>query len=262
MCLILLAWQAHPRYPLVVAANRDEFFARPTAGMAFWRESPRILAGRDLSGGGTWLGVTRDGRFAALTNYRDPAAVKAEAPSRGELVSRFLREDMAPADYGAELERIGEGYNGFNLLFGTLARPEPELRYYSNRSSRSGALSPGLYGLSNHLLDTPWPKVAQGKSALAQALAALPDEAPLMALLRDEAIAADEDLPRTGVSLEWERLLSAAFVRSPDYGTRSANTLVLQNDGDLRVTETGFNPAGVETGRCRVSLRLSAEAPW
>ncbi|HMM54355.1 MAG TPA: NRDE family protein [Candidatus Desulfobacillus sp.] len=240
MCLILLAWQAHPEYPLVVAANRDEFFARPTAGADFWNEAPDVLAGRDLEAGGTWLGMSRGGRFAALTNFRDFSRNKAGAPSRGELVSRFLAGSQTPRDYLAELEAEKERYNGFNLLFGEGG----ELLYFSNCGNGAQSLDAGVYGLSNHLLDTPWPKVARGKSALAGALRALPDETPLFALLRDERIAPDTELPRTGISLEWERLLSAAFVRSADYGTRSATVLLEDAAGRVRFSEQAFGADG------------------
>jgi uncharacterized protein with NRDE domain len=251
MCLILLAWKAHPEFPLVVAANRDEFFARPTAPADFWPDVPNILAGRDLQGGGTWLGVTRDGRFAALTNFRDPGQVRAAAPSRGELVARFLRGEDSSTQYTAWLSAVAGGYNGFNLVYGDLA----ELHYFSNCGDRPHRLAPGIYGLSNHLLDTPWPKVERGKSALSAALHALPDEGPLLALLRDDAVARDEDLPRTGVSLAWERLLSAAFVRSADYGTRSSTLLRGDADGTLDFTEIGFDSEAREIGRRRFSLR-------
>lgn len=238
MCLILLAWRAHPDYPLVVAANRDEFFARPTAPAAFWQEAPQVLAGRDLEAGGTWLGVSRNGRFAALTNYRDPIRNKAGAPSRGALVSRFLTGMQRPEAYLEELEACSNRYNGFNLVFG-----DPRgLWCFSNCGEGERRLAPGVYGLSNHLLDTPWPKVARGKSALNAALCALPDEAPLFALLRDDSIAPDDALPRTGVSLEWERLLSAAFVRSPGYGTRSATVLLEDAAGNVRFIEQAFLP--------------------
>lgn len=238
MCLILLAWCAHPDYPLVVAANRDEFFARPTEPAGFWPEAPQVLAGRDLKAGGTWLGVSLNGRFAALTNYRDPARIKTGAPSRGELVSRFLKGLQSPTAYIEELESCAGRYNGFNLVFGDPGG----LWCFSNCGDGERKLAPGVYGLSNHLLDTPWPKVARGKSALNAALRALPNEVPLLALLRDDNIAPDEALPRTGVSLEWERLLSAAFVRSPGYGTRSATVLLMDAAGNVRFIEQGFLP--------------------
>jgi uncharacterized protein with NRDE domain len=253
MCLILLAWKVHPRYPLVVAANRDEFFARPTASADFWTDAPQVLAGRDLQGGGTWLGVTRDGRFAALTNYRDPQRLLANARSRGELVARFLRGTDRVAAFATCLETVAGACNGFNLIYGDTT----ELHYFSNCGERPRRLEAGIYGLSNHLLDTPWPKVARGKSALARAVQALPDDAPLMAMLRDDSVASDEELPRTGVSLEWERLLSAAFVRSPAYGTRSSTVLVMDADGLLRFDEIGFDAEVRQVSHRRFSLQTT-----
>lgn len=253
MCLILLAWQAHPNYPLVVAANRDEFYSRRTAAADFWRDAPGVLAGRDLEAGGTWFGVSRNGRFAALTNYRDPPNNIAGAPSRGELVSRFLTGKQAPPDYLAELEAGAHRYNGFNLIFGDSAG----LWCFSNCGEGEQALAPGIYGLSNHLLDTPWPKVARGKSALNTALQALPDEAPLFALLRDDHIAPDGALPRTGVSLEWERLLSSAFIRSPEYGTRSSTVLLRDLNGGVRFTEQGFGQNAAQGERREFTFAVS-----
>lgn len=240
MCLILLAWQAHPEFPLVVAANRDEFFARRTEPAAYWADNPQILAGRDLQGGGTWLGITRAGRFAALTNFREPARNIVDAPSRGDLVQRFLAGSQSPESFVAELAATAQRYNGFNLFFGDL----DDLWYGSNRGAAAHRLEPGVYGLSNHLLDTPWPKVARGKSALSEALRTLPDETALFALLRDDRIASDAELPRTGVSLEWERLLSSAFIRSREYGTRSATVLLADRAGRLAFHEQGFAPGG------------------
>lgn len=256
MCLILLAWQAHPDYPLVVAANRDEFFSRRTAAADYWDDAPDVLAGRDLEAGGTWLGFARNGRFAALTNYRDPARNNQGAPSRGELVSRFLTGSQSPAGYLAELESSAARYNGFNLVFGD----SNGLWYFSNCGEGEKQLAPGVYGLSNHLLDTPWPKVAHGKSALHDALGALPDEKPLFALLRDDRIAPDDALPRTGVSLEWERLLSAAFVRSPAYGTRSATVLLKDASGNVRFIEQGFLPEAVPGERREFAFSVAAQA--
>ncbi|MBM3391458.1 MAG: NRDE family protein [Betaproteobacteria bacterium] len=255
MCLILLAWRAHPDYPLVVAANRDEFFARRTAAADFWSDAPHVLAGRDLEADGTWLGVTRQGRFAALTNYRDPARNRSVTSSRGELVSRFLTGAQRGPDYLAELEARADRYNGFNLIFGD-AR---ELWCFSNCGEGERRLEPGIYGLSNHLLDTPWPKVVQGKSALGAALQALPEVAPLFDLLCDDRIAPDEALPRTGVSLEWERLLSAAFIRMPGYGTRSSTVLVMDRQPRLRFVEQTYLPDGVQGER--VDKVFPLEAP-
>ena len=238
MCLILLAWRAHPDYPLVVAANRDEFFARRTAAADFWKDAPQILAGRDLEAGGTWLGITRQGRFAALTNFRDPACNRQGVPSRGELVSRYLGGSEPPQAFLQALAPVAANYNGFNLMFGD----RDSLWYFSNCGEGAGQLAPGIYGLSNHLLDTPWPKVARGKSALNAALHALPDDKPLFDLLRDDRIAPDDALPRTGVSLEWERLLSAAFISTSGYGTRSATVLLMNASGNVHFVEQGFLP--------------------
>ena len=256
MCLILLAWQAHPDYPLVVAANRDEFFSRRTAAADFWDDAPIVLAGRDLAAGGTWLGITRTGRFAALTNFRDPSRNKAGAPSRGELVRRFLTGRQNAQNYLAELEAEADRYNGFNLIFGDMNG----LWCFSNCGEGERQLTPGIYGLSNHLLDTPWPKVALGKSALSAALQALPEEAPLFALLRDDRMAPDEALPRTGVSLDWERLLSAAFVRSPEYGTRSATVLLADRSDRVRFIEQTYLVGARPGERPEFAFPVSAPA--
>ncbi|HXH01972.1 MAG TPA: NRDE family protein [Candidatus Competibacteraceae bacterium] len=240
MCLILFAWRTHPEYPLVLAANRDEFYARPTAPMDFWGEAPHLLAGRDLREGGTWFGVTRDGRMAAVTNYRDPSQVRSGAPSRGRLVSDYLLGEHGAEDYLRHLQEQASAYNGFNLLLGEGGA----LHYYSNHGTEPRRLAPGVYGLSNHLLDTPWPKVRRGKEALAAWLdAAIPDPEALLALLADDTLAADAELPRTGVSLEWERRLSPIFIRSADYGTRSSTVLLRDRRGRVRVWERNY-PTG------------------
>lgn len=252
MCLILLAWRTRDDLPLLVAANRDEFFARPTAPAAFWEDDPRILAGRDLEAGGTWLGITRAGRFAALTNFRDPENQFPDKRSRGALVAGFLAGRSTLAEYALLVAGKADDYNGFNLLIAD----RHELRYVSNAGGGAAALGPGVYGLSNHLLDTPWPKVAQAKSALAASLEAMPQTEPLFAMLRDEEIAPDEHLPRTGVSLEWERLLSAAFVRSPDYGTRCSTVMTLSSAGEVDFEERSFGPGAQPNGTVRMRFTL------
>lgn len=259
MCLILLAWQAHARYPLVIAANRDEFLARPTAAAAFWDDAPDILAGRDLSAAGTWMGVTRQGRIAALTNFREPGRNRTEAPSRGKLVSDFLAGAMPAPDYLQALSRRATAFNGFNLLCGSVMQG---LWHFSNRTEGRSPqrLATGIYGLSNHLLDTPWPKVAQGKSQLAMALAALPQDRPLFELLHDANIHDDERLPRTGLSLEWERALSAAFVETPDYGTRSSTVIRLDGMQCMTFDEQTWLPGGLSAGRRRFRFSLEAVA--
>lgn len=238
MCLILVAWRVHPEYPLVVAANRDEHYRRPTAAAAFWPDHPQVLAGRDLEAGGTWMGVTRQGRFAALTNFRDPARHQPQAPSRGRLVADFLTGGQSIDAYLDSLD--ASACNGFNLLLGDGER----LLAFSNVSNERHELEPGIYGLSNALLDTPWPKVGAGKTALEAALNALPDEHRLWALLRDDRTHPDDALPATGVPLEWERLLSAAFVLSPDYGTRSSTIVTASGGHKITFDEQTWLPGG------------------
>jgi uncharacterized protein with NRDE domain len=252
MCLILVAWQAHPRFPLVVAANRDEWFARPAEAARFWPEAPDLLAGRDASAGGTWLGLTRRGRFAALTNYRG-GTIRPDALSRGQLVRSYLTDGRSAQAWAAELDTSKlSDYNGFNLLFGDMK----SLHCHSNAGGGSRPLPPGIYGLSNEYLDTPWPKVRQSKSALAAALAALPDDDALFRLLRDDRTYPDHQLPETGVTPEWERLLSAAFVRGPDYGTRCSTVILVDADGLATFDEQIWLPGARAGLRSRFRLRL------
>ena len=245
MCLILVAWRVHPDYPLVVAANRDEFFARPAAEAAWWKDAKGVFAGRDLEAGGTWLGLARDGRFAGLTNFRDPPRNRNDAPSRGALVADFLTGGESTAAALARLQAQGPRYNAFNLF----VSDGDSLGIYESASGSARILEPGIYALSNHLLDTPWPKVTAGKSRLARALRALPDDTPLRELLRDDRPAPDAALPRTGVSLAWERMLSSAFIRAPGYGTRCSTVVTRDRHGWTRVTESSWDAVGVETGR-------------
>ncbi len=244
MCLILVAWRAHPDYPLVLAANRDEFQARPAAPAHWWRE-PRMLAGRDLTAAGAWLGLAEDGRFAALTNYRDPTRQQRQAPTRGALVPQTLAEALPAQERLRSLRVAGRAYNGFNLLFSDAHT----LAVYESVPARGRLLPAGVYGLSNHLLDTPWPKVVSAKTGLAQALTRLPDRDPLLQLLRDESRADDARLPRTGLSLEWERLLSSAFIRAPGYGTRCSTIVLIDRHGHASFSEWTWDEAGAQSGR-------------
>ena len=237
MCLILLAWQTHPDYPLAVCANRDEFHARPTLAADFWSDQPGILAGRDLQAGGTWLGIDRRRRFAAVTNYRDPKAPEGQR-SRGDLTRDYLAGDLSPQDFLSGLD--GGAYGGFNLFLAD----RDSLCYYSNRQGRIQELPPGIYGLSNHFLETPWPKLVAAKARFSEALQALPETEPLFRLLADPTRWPDEHLPDTGVSLEWERMLSAIFVQSPAYGTRASTVLTVDRQGEVCLTERSFNAAG------------------
>jgi uncharacterized protein with NRDE domain len=240
MCLILFAHRAHPAYRLVVAANRDEWFRRPTAPAAFWDDAPGLFAGRDLEQRGTWLGVTTTGRFAAITNFRDPGGQRLQAPSRGHLVSDFLRSDAAPVAYLERVRRDAAAYNGFSLLVGDAAA----LGCFSNREDEIRVLAPGIYGLSNGLLDAPWPKVRLGKARLARALDDGADAPALLALLDDRQPAPDAELPQTGVGLEWERRLSPLRVLADGYGTRSSTALLIGVDGEVAVAERSFDDAG------------------
>jgi len=244
MCLIVVAWQVHPDYPLVVAANRDEFFARPAAPASFWADHPDVLAGRDLQAGGSWLGVTRQHRFAALTNYREGGRQDANAASRGALVADFLTGQGDAPSYLEALAKRGGQYNGFNLFVGD----GQQLGYYSNRGQGWRTLEPGIYGLSNHLIDTPWPKLAAAKTAFAAALAQLPATTPFFDLLADREIVADVHLPETGVELEWERILSAVFVSSPAYGTRASTLLTMARSGQVTLTERSFGEGAQPLG--------------
>ena len=252
MCLILLAYRCHPRNELVIAANRDEFFARPTAAMDYWQESRELLAGRDLQAGGTWLGVTRRGRFAAITNYRSPQEFRAGGPSRGLLVSEFLTGELDARACLAKLSRHGQQYRGFSLLLADAGG----LSYYSNRGTGGPTLlQPGVYGLSNHLLDTDWPKVKRGRQRLGRLLSKGdgPEPSPeqLLALMMDKSAPADEDLPDTGVGLELERRLGAIFIEGPGYGTRSSTALLLRADGGGLVVERTHPTGGGETASRR-----------
>lgn len=253
MCLILVAWRAHAQYPLLVAANRDEFVARAAAPAAWWRQ-PDILAGRDLAAGGTWLGVARDGRFAALTNFRDAGIPQRSAPSRGELVPATLAAALPVERQLQQLRRTSGSYNGFNLIFSDRER----LAVFESMTGEGRVLGPGVYGLSNHLLDTPWPKVRLAKSALSAALASLPDERALLQLLRDEQRPDDAQLPRTGVSMEWERLLSSAFIRAPDYGTRCSSILMVDRDGGVRFDEWSWDASGALANKVEHRFEIDA----
>jgi uncharacterized protein with NRDE domain len=253
MCLVLVVWRAHPRYSCLVAANRDEFHVRPAAPAGWWPQRPQLLAGRDLEAGGTWLGLTRSGRFAALTNFRDPEQRRVDAPSRGALVTSMLESGATVAECLAYLRSVGAGYNGFNLIFSDGER----LGIYESVRGVGRELTPGIYGLSNHLLDTPWPKVQNAKGRLQAALDDLTDTAPLLDLLRDDRPAPDALLPRTGVSLEWERLLSSAFVRAPDYGTRCSTIIRIEPKGRAYFDEWSWNSVGSNIGR--VSLQFELE---
>ena len=253
MCLILFAHRAHADYRLVVAANRDEWFGRPTAPAGFWSDAPDLLAGRDLEAKGTWLGVTRAGRFAAITNFRDPGSNRADAPSRGGLVSAFLTSGASPAAYLDSLRSDAMRYNGFSLLVGDANT----LLYFSNREGEKRELPPGIYGLSNQLLDVPWPKVRVGKARLEANLNGRVDAQSLLEALDDTTQAPEEALPRTGVSLELERQLSPRRIRAGEYGTRSSTVLVISAEGEVSFVERSFAASGAQSGIVRERFRAT-----
>ena len=254
MCLLLFAYRLHPDYPLVVAANRDEFHRRPTEPARWWADKS-VLAGRDLEAGGTWMGVNRRGRFAVVTNYRDPASNHRELRSRGRVVLEALEHPGPAAALLGVLEREGPLYNGFNLVFGD----SDGLFVYSNRG-QAAPLQPGLYGLSNHLLETPWPKVTRGKAALARYLQGpeIPVIAPLFGLLADRHVAADAELPNTGIGLDWERRLAPMFIVSPDYGTRASTVLIADRNGQIHYAERSFTPSGDIDGEREFRFRADS----
>lgn len=255
MCLILFAHRYHPDYPLVLAANRDEYYARPSASASFWPEAPRLLAGRDLVGGGSWLGITRAGRWGAITNYRHPAEFSRHGRSRGLLVRDYLLGDTPPLAFVEELAAGADPYPGYNLLAGE----GEELAWFSNRGGAPRRLPAGIYGLSNHLLDTPWPKVAGGKRALAALLAApSPDPEALFALLADSSPAADALLSDTGIGPERERQLSPRFIRTPGYGTRCSTVLLIDRERQVTFIERNFN--GTPLPQAQKHYRFTLEA--
>jgi uncharacterized protein with NRDE domain len=227
MCLIVFAWQVVPGMPLVAAGNRDEFYERPAASAGWWDDHPQVYAGKDLRAGGTWIGVSREGRFAAITNIRAPSEKRDDAPSRGALVANYLKGQASPEEYVEQISRGAHQFNGFNLLVGN----RNSLIWYSNRGqedARNGKpLAPGIYGLSNELLDSPWPKVVRTKAQFASLLCQGAPEEAYFEMLADTTRAPDCRLPKTGVSLEWERLLSAVCIESPEYGTRASTVAQL-----------------------------------
>lgn len=242
MCLIFLSWRQRPDYRLVVAANRDELYARPTAAAGYWDDAPGLLAGRDLEGGGTWLGVSRTGRFAALTNYRRGGGNVATAPTRGRLVSDFLRSRSSPDDYLQSLAGRARAYNGFNIVLAD----NNSLHWFSTHGGAPRMLDAGTYAVSNDLLDTPWPKVARGRKGFESLLQAREIDVPAMFdLLTDRQTAADEALPDTGIGLRRERALSPIFITAGDYGTRSSTVLLVGVDGDVEFHERTHEPGTV-----------------
>jgi len=256
MCLLAFSWQNHSRYRFVFAGNRDEFHARPSAAANWWPDAPDVFGGRDLEAGGTWLGLRRDGRFAVVTNFREPDVRPAGKRSRGELVGAFLSGTSPASAWLADIETRADDYAGFNLLFGDVVRPGEPLLYFSNRDGIGGVArrqaEPGIHALSNHLLDTPWPKVQRLRESFVHELDRdEPRAEKLLEFLDDSEPARDDDLPSTGLSPEWERRLSAAKIVSNDYGTRASTVVFVKNDGTCFFHERRFSSNGKIAGESR-----------
>jgi uncharacterized protein with NRDE domain len=225
---------------VILSANRDEFYNRPTAPLAFWQDQPDILAGRDLQQNGTWMGITKTGRFAAITNFRDPSLMGSAAPSRGLLVSHFLASDQRPEQYLQAIKDSGKKYNGFNLVVGDMK----QLWWYSNKKNDIVKIEPGIHVISNHLMDTPWPKTQKALAGMqeicSQNTAIDPED--IFQILADKNQPPDNELPDTGVGLEWERLLSPVFISSDIYGTRSSAVILAEPSDQIRFVERTFTP--------------------
>lgn len=247
MCLINFHFQDHPIYKLIVAANRDEFYKRPTIPAQFWEDKPTILAGRDLLQGGTWLGITKSGRFAALTNFRDLSEQPKDFRSRGEIITDYLDSDVPAPVFLESLQRKRDEYAGFNLLVGTPAA----LFYYSNSLNEIKKIQPGTHGLSNAFLDTPWPKVENGKAGIQDQVrhqqAIQPDD--LFDILSFAEPFPEDTLPDTGVGPELEKLLSSLFIQSPDYGTRSSTALLIDHQNNVTFVERTYNNGDIMDDR-------------
>jgi uncharacterized protein with NRDE domain len=259
MCLAIVALNVHPRYALVVAANRDEYHARPAAPAQWWTDDGQttLLAGRDLEAGGTWLGVTHSGRWAFVTNVREGGRRDSAAPSRGSLVPRVLRDNRDPLTALASAIADAKHYNGFNLMAGDVATA----CWGSNRGEggcMGVPLSAGVHGLSNARLDTPWPKLARTQAGVrAWAQEGRNEIEPLFALLADRARARDDELPETGISREWERVLSAPFITGEAYGTRCSTVVCISREGEARFVEQSFDPRGEPAGRVDTTFTVT-----
>jgi len=244
MCLIFLSYKQNKNYPLVVLANRDEFYKRPTQSAHYWEGNPNILAGKDLEGGGTWMGITKNGYMSMLTNYRDIANIKPNAPTRGKLVSDYLQSEQNPKEYLLALSKTGSNYNGYSLITGSFNDPW----YYSNYGNKVAQLGTGLYGLSNALLDSKWPKVETGKSMLAPLLVQEKiDKESLFNLMTNTVMAEESHLPETGLPLEKEKAISPMFINIEGYGTRCTTLILVDKNGKVDFTERQY-ANGLATG--------------
>lgn len=244
MCLIIFAYNSHPKYKLVLAANRDEFFERPTGTAGFWQDYPNILGGRDIISGGTWMGITKEGRFAAITNYRNPDMVVPNAVSRGHLARRFLTGTIDSEDFLEHISLDKATFQGFNILVSDDGFSK--LYHYSNITDKVSPISDGIHGLSNAILDTPWPKVTHGKEMLSSVLNERNFGTDmLIEMMHNPTEWSENDLPKTGISLELEKKLSPVFISLKGYGTRCTTVIRMDYEQNLEFLEVSYN----ETGR-------------
>ena len=255
MCLLVFAVRAHPRLPLIVAGNRDEFHARPTQAAHWWPDKPDIVGGRDLQAGGTWLAVTRNGRFAAVTNHRDAHRENAGLRSRGHLITGFLDSTGAAADYVESID--GSAYAGFNLL----VSDGRSAAYLSNRGGGLRELQPGIYGLSNATLDEPWTKVTRTRSGLAELIERdNVNESSLMRLLGDREKASADEVETNGLSFAMAHALTAPFIVHPEYGTRCSTVMTIDDAGKVRFLERRFLPDGRQSGESKYTFESGQDA--
>lgn len=240
MCLSVFAFKTDPDYPFIFAVNRDEFYSRPAQPATFWYDQPHLLAGRDLEAGGTWMGITEDHRFASLTNYRDMASIKENAPSRGKIVEEYLTSDKSPLEFLKDLKKEAHLYNGFNLIAGTLDK----LWYFSNQIDVITEIEPGIHTLSNAFLNTSWPKTDKALSEFRSILQknSKADEKAIFKLLQNDEQYPDDQLPSTGLSPEMERVVSPIFISSEDYGTRCSTLIYKDKSGQITFDERTYKP--------------------
>ncbi|MBO6794420.1 MAG: NRDE family protein [Balneolaceae bacterium] len=242
MCLITFAYKVHPEYRLILASNRDEFYSRPTRKAQHWFQEgfPNLIAGKDLEAGGTWMGVTENARWAALTNYRDPKWQVLDPPSRGQIVLNYLKKSGSSIEFIKELDLDASHYAGFNVLIAD----SKELYHYSNYNQIATLIKPGIHGVSNALLDTPWPKLDKAKSDLEQVISRKGPikKEEIFDILANPTQASDNDLPETGIPYEWEKAVSSIFIKTETYGTRCSTVLLIKNNGEVELTERRFTP--------------------
>ncbi|MFN1834734.1 NRDE family protein [Balneola sp. MJW-20] len=245
MCLITFAYDHHPDFFLILAANRDEFYQRPAREAKFWEAEgmPELLAGRDLKAGGTWMGVAKTGKWGAITNYRDMKKIKENTPSRGEILPEFLTSKRSAGSYLDQHSGVAEEYNGYNLLLGD----GKDLHYFSNQNMTREMIKPGIHGISNAFLNTPWPKVEQAKAKLDSLISGSFDKEDLFDLLMTEDKAPADQLPDTGLEPEWEKALSSIFISIDGYGTRCSTLLLIDREGSLSFTERRYEPGSSKT---------------